>query len=151
MSKKTSTPEVTPEATPIEAEEPTNNGYDIENVAKQVAQLAYQQGSAETDYIRKLAGNQKDLDFIKDYLAKVGLPQNLQDLIEYNPRPEAPGINIVMQSEIERDWLKKHFDDKGLFGWLDGQNSPIMLGLKEMKDLYIREGLEAIANPIKRI
>lgn len=100
------------------------------------------QGYATQDYVRQVLVHPNDVQFVKEWIATVAMPQIVRQLVEIMPNEGThiePGV--ILQSQVETEWLAKHYEDKGLLEYIKAHEAPLMLTHKDLKLLFLLDGV----------
>lgn len=100
-------------------------------------------GYAAQDYVREIRVHKDDVEFVADWLASMPMPDNVRHLLQVVANPAdtiAPAA--LLQSQVETDWLGHHFESLGLIEWIQSKGAPIMLTHKDLKLLFLLQGVD---------
>lgn len=107
---------------------------------------------AGQDYVREIRVHPDDVEFIKAWLAPLGLPEIVEKLLTVVPNDgSAVDPGYIVQSQIETEWLTRHFKDNGLHKRMSEDGAPLLLNHRDLKLLYLLDALKDCDSQRRRL
>jgi hypothetical protein len=100
-------------------------------------------GYAAQDYVREVRVHPDDVEFVSHWLAEMPMPEVVRQLVSVVPNNGSTAVpGVLIQSQVETEWLARHFEDAGLTEWIRAKGAPIMLTHKDLKMLFLLQGVD---------
>jgi hypothetical protein len=111
-----------------------------------------QEGYVAQDYVRQIIVHPDDVQFVTEWVDSQNLPGIVRGLIHVVPNGgDRSDIGVVIQSQVETEWLAANFRDQGVIDIIRAAGAPIILNHRDMKLLFLVRALLECESKRKKI